>query len=351
MTASCARTGVRANLAAVAATDEAWNVLRALRANPPGRAAGDGPRREVFSAALEQAEQFLRAASAIGYATKPVQLFYALSQSGRAIAAVRADEPWEIRGHGASVIPSLVVGETTVEPDQSRFGAIGIVARATASDIWDGPAQLGALWASLPELPAEPALCGSAPGALEVLLDRTDFGTAVRVSDGMTLTSPVVRGGLSIRAGLLPHQIPAGHDDEKGAIAEVLAPYPYAAGWSLGSGWIPNQGLIPTWIQWRHEEDGQRVVTAVEALTEDYEGRTFFRPAIGGASAVPSPLIAWWGVLLALSSLARYAPVGWRQALDIDNSPIGWALERGLSTAERRIPELVLKAMTSPPIR
>lgn len=305
----------------------------------------------MFTAALEQAEQFLRAASAIGYATKPVQLFYALSQSGRAIAAVRAGEPWEIRGHGASVIPRAVVAETTVKPDKTAVGAIGLVARATASEIWEGPAPLGALWASLPELPAEPALCGSAPGALEVVLDRSDSGTAARVSGGMQLVGPVVRRGLSIRAGLLPHQIPAGHDDEETAFAELLAPYPHAAGWSLTSGWIPSHGPIPTWIEWRHEEDGQRVVTAVEALTEAYGGRTFFRPGLGDAGSVPSPLIAWWGVLLALSSLARYEPVGWRRALDIDKSPVGWALERGLSTAERRIPELVLEAVTGPSVR
>jgi hypothetical protein len=76
---------------------EPWSVLRGLRANPPGRAAEDDRRRSVFAASLEQAEQFLSAAVDVGHATKPVQLFYALSQAGRAIADVLCQPPGEKR--------------------------------------------------------------------------------------------------------------------------------------------------------------------------------------------------------------------------------------------------------------
>jgi nitroreductase len=68
----------------VAAAGRALRSLRALRHNPPGYAK-QGARRTTFQSALEQCEQFLDAASATGYATRPVQLFYALSQAGRAI--------------------------------------------------------------------------------------------------------------------------------------------------------------------------------------------------------------------------------------------------------------------------
>jgi hypothetical protein len=79
---------------------ESWGALRGLRASPPGRAADDLERRETFSAALEQAEQFMRAAAEAGYATKAVQLFYVLSQAGRAICAARAGNPCGARLEG-----------------------------------------------------------------------------------------------------------------------------------------------------------------------------------------------------------------------------------------------------------
>ncbi len=118
------------NLGGVVGVSEPWSILRALRAAPPGRAATDEARSVVFAAALEQAERFLTAAATVGYATKPVQLFYALSQAGRAIAAVRADEPWEIRGRGATVRTSECIASSTIEPDAKPRGAPGLVARA-----------------------------------------------------------------------------------------------------------------------------------------------------------------------------------------------------------------------------
>ncbi|MFJ6862450.1 YaaC family protein [Streptomyces werraensis] len=67
-------------------TPEAWEQLRASRWSPPGRA-DSGSRRNAYAAALEQAEQTFQAAAAVGTATRPIQVFYGLSQAGRAIAA------------------------------------------------------------------------------------------------------------------------------------------------------------------------------------------------------------------------------------------------------------------------
>jgi hypothetical protein len=54
----------------------------------------------VFGAALQQFEELMDAAASVGYAARPLPLFYAISQAGRAIAAVHADDPWELSGHG-----------------------------------------------------------------------------------------------------------------------------------------------------------------------------------------------------------------------------------------------------------
>ena len=56
--------------AAPLGSDESWQHLRAMRAQPPGRATS-GERRRVFGSALEQAEQLFLAAAAVGYAARP----------------------------------------------------------------------------------------------------------------------------------------------------------------------------------------------------------------------------------------------------------------------------------------
>jgi hypothetical protein len=94
----------------VAAEGTAIRNLRALRHAPPGFA-GHGARRTLFQSSLEQCEQFLAAARDTGYATRPVQLFYALSQAGRAIVArfttspqpgLACQRPWPDCGHQCS---------------------------------------------------------------------------------------------------------------------------------------------------------------------------------------------------------------------------------------------------------
>src|SRR5216684_2416922 len=68
-----------------------WRLIRGLRHQPPGAARKRTQRREVFCAALEQAEQLFTAAEAVGDATRPILLFYGLIQAGRAIAAASTD--------------------------------------------------------------------------------------------------------------------------------------------------------------------------------------------------------------------------------------------------------------------
>jgi YaaC-like Protein len=66
-----------------------------------------GKRTGVFVSALEQAEQLMNAAAAVGPAASPLLLFYAVSQAGRAIAAARLDDPWRLAGHGLKTSGAL----------------------------------------------------------------------------------------------------------------------------------------------------------------------------------------------------------------------------------------------------
>jgi hypothetical protein len=79
--------------------------IRALRATPPGRASSDQDRRRVFTAALGQFDELLTAAENVGPASRPLPLYYALNQAGRAIAAAYQmhGNPWEPKRHGLTI--------------------------------------------------------------------------------------------------------------------------------------------------------------------------------------------------------------------------------------------------------
>jgi hypothetical protein len=110
----------------------AWRYLRGMRADPPPAAASNKDRRATFTAALEQAEQLFDAAGRAGVMTKPLQLFYGLSQGGRAIAAaapnvpdrqqVKPAEPWKLSGHGIA-IPGM---EQAIDASKGKLAALPV---------------------------------------------------------------------------------------------------------------------------------------------------------------------------------------------------------------------------------
>ena len=55
----------------------------------------------------------------------------------------------------------------------------------------------------------------------------------------------------------------------------------------------------------------------------------------------------WWAVLIALSSLARYRPVVWPNALSLGQSPVAAVLERTSTLAQAAVPHLVLETHRS----
>lgn len=172
--------------------DVSWQRLRAMRAAPTGLAAGDPHRRAVHAAALRQAQELADAAVVAGYATKPLMLFYALSQGVRAVAAARiADDAWRVRGHGASVEAATTILSTEVIPAESRVRKAtrnGFSALQTAENrtLMAKPMTVAEIWRAAPytpELPAEfaalgaPALTLHAPVHQEIKAPASVRGT------------------------------------------------------------------------------------------------------------------------------------------------------------------------------
>jgi hypothetical protein len=92
--------------------------IRALRAMPPRRAADDEERRRVFADALGQFDELLDAPVTAGPASRPLPLYYALSQAGTAIAAALQDPTREWRPGSHALITGdpdpAFLGQTTI---------------------------------------------------------------------------------------------------------------------------------------------------------------------------------------------------------------------------------------------
>ncbi len=129
--------------------------LRATRAAPPGHAAKAEERRALFSAALQQAEDLFDAARAVGPFARPIPLFYAMSQAGRAVAAAWNQDKWQVSGHGltqdrgAQEWRAGGIGKFRIKPQETK-GVFGAVADALGAQALTGGAEVGALWSALP---------------------------------------------------------------------------------------------------------------------------------------------------------------------------------------------------------
>jgi YaaC-like protein len=55
--------------------------------------------------------------------------------------------------------------------------------------------------------------------------------------------------------------------------------------------------------------------------------------------------MTWWLLLFALSMLARYHPLVWIRALDVDTSAVAVTLERAMRKAVDALPQLVSEAI------
>ncbi len=346
---------------AIADAARTWQEIRAVRARPTGLAADDLERRAVFTASLQQAQELaVAAASTASYATKPLPLFYALSQGMRAASAAWVEEAWRIHGHGATVVTQRPLMQTVIKPrptvTEHHRDCLSTLQMLDGHDPMAKPFTLEALWAATPETP-QIELAGRAPASLRLHVSPYPRGIEEATSRGRILLG--VEG--------LSADTP---DDE---LARALEPYPSLAGAesarpyiddALGQ-FLTNQAqvkfdrhgriLVLSYDEWI---DSAPVLTwpldsptgeAMQALYEDLapvgvesssNTRMVF-PAIGGVDH-PSPYGLWWTLLLSLSSLVRYEPDLWSEAIDVDTSPVAVPLEQLCDYCEWFVPALLL---------
>jgi hypothetical protein len=345
-----------------------WREIQALRAEPTGKAAHGSNRKKTFRSALRQAEEFAEAAEVVTYATKPIQLFYALSQAGRALAAARSPHPWTLRGHGLKCrSEGANILRATVDPDSPQGAAFQVVTAAAGSPVLAGKAQIGALWSANPDLIDVP-----------IRAEFRQWPTALSYGLG---TRPVAAGAPD------PNQVPLSTGgfvrtavivtgDTGQQIAQALRAYPTLAGavaltsdpvngerYTDPAETIVRRSTLPIGQlgvlvakdapmhmslaeHWRLEDSLYSVVEVDQRFPArphaSFVG--YALPAIADGPS-PLPLLLWWALLLGLSSLARYEPDDWTAAIDLDASPLAADLRAVLDIAAEQVPARILESL------
>jgi hypothetical protein len=330
------------------------NRLRATRASPPGLASGDLDRRATYSAALQQFDDLIDAASAIGPVSRPLPLYYAVHQAGKAIAAAWAEGEWRATGHG------LYQDSRKWQDDILRFGVkpqkkpgvFGIVAATLGTALLTGRVELGALWSALPGA-NPPAGADSWPLALPVYPSYYAVVYPQSYEEGTGLPSLPSTVSVCLRGQPAP--------DDAEAVSRLLATYPGAAGARVTTyqenlqfsptPWGPGVGVM--WPRTDMQEQGGPSSGGLSGLyvhdrAPEYRSgeEHWLIPRVGDGSDCLSPVLLWWILLFGLSLLARYEPAAWRAALNLDQSPVADPLTQLLDDALVIVPDLLFDAAT-----
>jgi len=274
------------------------------------------------------------AAEAAEYSTRPVQLFYSLSQASRALVAASpriTNNEWNVRGHGLSAVTGNRAADTKVKAsDRGLFQAVATAIGAEPLVAAESH-PLEELWPVLPYSAFMPLTARPRHPTMYLQPTGGHAGTLGWVSPYVNEECGNDRHKLLTylqRYPTLKDAALQGADED-----QVLWPSDGPPGYRLFVK-FPNESWTIT-----DEELGRKVGL------ELWDNFFVVTPSIGGMTSAFHPFLAWWAVLLALSSLARYEPAVWAQIIDIDHSPEANAIEECLDRATTEMPALVLRAL------
>ncbi|WP_409495701.1 YaaC family protein [Amycolatopsis sp. cmx-11-12] len=341
-----------------------WRKLRGLRVSPPGAAAKDNGRVATFQAALEQAQQFMLAAEGADYATRPLQLFYALSQGGRAITAASnrlprsieipdRDSPgkmkphvvsWNSSGHGITAPGISVKKAAKIAIKANWTGLMPEVALAMGVDCLrpEEKISLSEVWPLIPEAYSAP-------------LPKQGLGRALSIGSA-TILPENGKQLCRVNVGNVPSEVKEAFLSDSNAFNDFLSKYPTLSNvrWPPGPHYEPlfrtgSFSGMSTEVVWEKEEGP--IVDATQE-THDRLGTRYRTasdfwafPRVGSMDGPLHPIFAWWSTLFALSMMARYAPAGWYHMTRIDLSDEANAIEHILDEALTVVPNLLLEAI------
>lgn len=247
-------------------------------------------------------------------------------------------------------VPSFAVRVT-----QQADGMFPMAAAATDSAVFEGPATLAQLWASLPDLPAAPRFTGAElrPLYLEAV-------TLVRQQVNLIEYLAPKRARFSSPLPFRTFDPETGERIEGEALLDearrALDGYPTATEAVVEMAEVVGQfghENVPT-IRFPDGEGAFRNLFDVgDSLPSSADGSRSFkhyvlRPKIGDVAATPpSQLVTLWAFVYGVSQLARYHPDLWVGALDPDRSEIAVDLEYVLDAALTLVPDLLVPAVSN----
>lgn len=341
-----------------------WQVLRTLRHAPPGRA-DSGHRRDTFNAALEQAEQLFAAADAVGTASRPILVFYGVSQLGRAIAAasMRLDNnEYRLSRHGiedGSLNGAAIHGVASLTLRGRSSGAYPTVARALDASAMSKQRFMGEVWGLIPDADRFP-LTGA--GDVRKLILEEEPSGLVRNPDwaGFVLHPlPLYLLGEEAEGDRLGDLLQRSQHDpvliarQKERLSTWLAQYPALEDWDYRYQ-EPDKPVSYTFtdggtglrLHLRLPKDkSQSEETFLRGRSFPYHGLKFAYPTLDDSDCPAHPFLLWWAVLFALSRLARYEPRDWISLIDVSRSKDAVAIEYLLAEALVALPEIACVAI------
>lgn len=288
-------------------------------------------RHELFTSSLEQAQQQFFAASSTGVESRALNLYYGISQAGRAVSAAltptgHARGP-EVNGHGLRVINLASVRannfwEVQIAASGGENSSYGRLASLLRCDPLASPVTLGAVWHMIPEL------C-------------LDYPVGDYLEPRWT-NRPFARQGDAIDPRSFTVQATAAEAENDAEVLRLM--YPDLSGADLiryGGG------------SYSESDDGTRTEETLFAYTESGRPRklrnsSVLMPACREGSKALDPLLTWWVLLYALSMVTRYEPVNWTRIIDVNRSPLAVPLEVALHKALEAVPAQVYSALTMP---
>ncbi len=353
-----------------------WHEIRSTRAARPGYAKTGG-RANVYGASLEQAEQLMSAAAGVGAATRPILLFYGLSQLTRAIAAASPRVPnseYGIQGHGAKVsqMPTLLseFPLTKVHGESGRRTSLASLGLALGCCTFERERTLEDLTKRLPIGDAIMSFGDVEPPPLSLRIERGNgvvlpFGGpgpgSARVevgpfprgwcpNSGATPLDVPLSDEVCVAAGLAPASTP------REIFSERIGHYPGLSGWAFQES---ATGTVPVV---RHDHAAGRIAVALmlpivegehslvipQRVAPDLHGLRIAYPAMDDCGKPDHPLALWWAVLFSLSLLARYYPEQWTRLLNVDASEHATMIESVLEAAFQEVPRLAIDVLRGP---
>jgi hypothetical protein len=206
-------------------------------------------------------------------------------------------------------------------------------------------AELGQIWAAIPDLADTPLLSGTWAKALRV----------VPAVVGQFAFVPAKTAAADVLFDPVPNTPSEAADRLKGYPVASPAFIPTLPG-SEPPVMITSHTVYGSGIRMHFSltESEQPIpqMTILEGRAPEYRfyDQRWLIPALSEGQVL-TPLMLWWALLFGLSMLARYHPDAWVTALEVNRSQLAVPLEDALDIAQSAVPHLVLEALLRTTIR